>query len=185
MIKDHLSIKYYNSEDPSLLKKLCLIDNICFGNIDEKDQGREDYWNRINKYCFTFVIFDKQEPIGYIDFLRITDDSILQLKYGQIHDGELEQFADETMGKDINLYIISICLLPEYRKLGLAKSLWNYAKKFFVDNSYQIKNLYGVIWTKDGNNFLGKFEPSEISKDEYQHPIFSITCINGELPSLP
>jgi GNAT superfamily N-acetyltransferase len=162
-----------------------LIDNICFGNIDEKDQCHENYWNIINNYCFTFLIFDKQEPTGYIDFLKIKDGSIASFESGEVHDGELFGYIDNTSDKTIYLYLISICLLPEYRKLGLAKSLWNFAQKFFLDNSYSIKNLFAVIWTKDGNNFLGKFEHTKISKDEYQHPIFSIKCTNGKLLSLP
>lgn len=174
MPTNNLSIRILTVDDISLIKELCEIDKVCFGDIDTKDQGSTDYWNNINQHCFTFAIFDLKKVIGYLDFIRINESSIPDFEAGKIHDGQLEQYVDKSIDKEINLYVISICLLPEYRNQGLAKALWAYAEKYYKENGYFIRKMYTTIWTKDGDKFFSNFEYKKIAKDDYDHPIISI-----------
>ncbi len=185
MVSKGISIKLLGTDDFSLTKKLCEIDMICFGNIDVRDEGTEKYWVSLNHHCFTFAIFDNQNVFGYIDFLKISDESIPFFRFGKVHDGELFEYADKSENKIINLYLISVCILPEFRNRGLAKSLWNYASLHFNNNGYIIKSLFATIWTSDGSRLLGKFEHEIISKDAYDHPIVSIKCKDGMLSTFP
>jgi len=157
-------------DQEKLIKKLIEIDNICYGEIDEKDEGFEEYWKKLNKSIFSFVAIKNDEPIGYFDFVALNDFGVEKIKTGLLRDGELEDFIDVDFNKsELNLNFISAAILPDYRKMGLGKKLMNFAFDYFKEKDLKIKNIYATIWTPAGHAFLKKFNYKLITKDPQGH----------------
>jgi len=159
-------------DQENLVKKLIEIDNICYGEIDEKDEGVSDYWSKMHQAIFSFVAMKNDEPIGYFDFVALNQEGLKKLQAGNLRDGEMEKFirSGDLLG-EVNLYLISMAILPEYRGQGVGQRIWHTVKNYFIENNLKIKNLYATIWTQAGHTFLKKFNYKVIAKDPQGHEI--------------
>lgn len=158
-------------DQENLIHQLCQIDKICYGDIAEQDQGTEEYWKRISQASLAQVVIFQGQPIGYVDFLKISDVGLEVLKTGKIHDGELETCLDFSDNKELNLYLTSICILPHYRGQGLAKLLWQASQDYFAQAGLTIKNIIAVIWTEEGDHLSRHFATERLAQDPYGHPV--------------
>jgi GNAT superfamily N-acetyltransferase len=150
----------------SLVNKLIEIDRVCYGEIDEKDEGSGEYWNEIAPALLGFVAVKDGEPVGYIDFVILNDFGVEKVKTGLLRDGELKNFVElKHNDNEINLNFVSAAILSEYRKNGLGQKLLNFAFNYFKEKNLKIKNIYATIWTPAGHAFMSKFNYKVIAKD--------------------
>lgn len=160
------------TDQENLIKKLIEIDNVCYGEIDQKDEGVSGYWSKMHQAIFSFVAIKDNEPIGYFDFVALNEAGLENLKAGNLRDGEMEKFIrpGDLFG-EVNLYLVSMAILPQYRGHGLGQRFWYSIKNYFIENNIKIKNLYATIWTPAGHAFLKKFDYTVITKDPQGHEV--------------
>ncbi len=165
-----------------LIEKLIDIDYKCFGEIEIEDEGKAEDWEKINKFCFTSVIYNNDTPIGYIDFLSINSAGVAKLLDGKLKDGELFNFVNKDLSSPLTLYIVAIAILEKYRNKGLSNLLWNKSRDYFISNNHLIDKVYANIWTESGWNFFKKFNMELKKIDGAGHRIIEIPTIHNQLP---
>ncbi len=159
-------------DQENLIKKLIEIDEICYGAIDEKDEGSEKYWDEISGGLLSFVAVKDNEPIGYLDFIALNNVGVEKIKTGLLRDGELKEFIDLNFNdKELDLNFISAAILPKYQKNGLGKRLLDFALNYFKEKDLKIKNIYATIWTPAGHAFLKKLNYKVIANDPQGHEV--------------
>lgn len=155
-----------------LIKKLIEIDKICFPDLGELDEGDLEYWERNREASFCFVVMDRSLFIGYIDFLKITDQGFDEIKKGNTQDGDLERFLiKDHFIKEFYLYMVAVCILPEYQNKGLANMLCTTVQSHFNQEGLKIKGILTTIWTEEGKNLIKKFNLKKVGQDKYGHQI--------------
>lgn len=146
--------------------KLLAIDDICYGKIDRDDLGDDRYWQKINKYCHTFVLMNDNTPIGYADLIFLNKNGENTLINDSIHDGILTNLI--SLNDKKILYLISICILPIYRNHGYAKLLINTSFERLL-KSKNTEKIYAITWSDDGYKLLNKYGAKTIKIDKYGH----------------
>lgn len=180
----HLRIICGKDIDDQLLltKQLIAIDYKCFGDIEVGHEGTAEQWNKIREACFMHVIYDKDIPVGYIDFVSLNPEGKQKILEGDLLDGEVPDYADTSSPLSLILYVVVIAILPEYRRKGLAKLLWNKSRDYFIANKYSIESLYTNVWTEEGWRFFNHFEIELKNHDKEKHRIIEIKLQNKQLP---
>ncbi len=155
-----------------LIQKLIDLDSKIFGELSRDDTGDVDYWYNIDTSSFCHVALNEKDVIvGYIDAQKISAFGIEQLKKGVVREGHMESIIDKSTNKNINVYICSIAILPEYQKHGLGRKLFNENLKYALSQGFAIQNFYATIWSTEGEIFFSKYKPSCIAYDMLGHPV--------------
>lgn len=180
----HFRIACANDIDDQYLltQQLIAIDYKCFGDIEVEDEGTAEQWTKIRNACFVHVIYENDIPLGYIDFVSLKSEGIEKLLKGDLRDGEVPEYANINPSSFLTLYVAVIAILPEYRRKGLSKFLWNKSREYFISNKYSIETLYSNVWTDEGWNFFNHFEIELKNQDKNNHRIIQVKLKNNQLP---
>jgi GNAT superfamily N-acetyltransferase len=165
-----------------LTELLIDIDYKCFPGVGEEDEGTAEKWTAISDASFAHVVFEKDIPIGYIDFVSLKPEGVKKLLSGTLRDGDIPDFADTKNSKSLILYIVVIAIVERHRGKGFSKLLWNKSREYFFSKGLDIKNIYATVWTDKGWDFFSHFNIELKNKDEGDHRIIEIKTENNNLP---
>ena len=158
----------------TLIQQLLDIDLICYDDLSEEDTGSVSYWKEVNKYSFLQIAYFKNEVIGCINIHKFSDEGIKQLSLGLNKDGKMLDCLDRSDSKNVDLYIGSVVVLPEFRKIGVASRLFDRCVER-IKKDYNIKGLYATIWNELGKKFFSKFSTEVVAHDYLGHDIIKLT----------
>lgn len=174
---EEIEIKNDSLDENSLLEEILEMDLLCYGRFDEKDTGPVSYWKEIGKYSFLQLAYFKNKLIGYINIHRFSDKGIDMLSKGMLRDGEMFDYLDKDNKKKTSLYITSVVVLAEFRKIGIADKLLQQAFKRIEKEGYIFDKIYATLWTEGGKNFFSKFHPKIINHDVLGHDVVEMTFL--------
>ncbi|HSZ84603.1 MAG TPA: hypothetical protein VK787_01160 [Puia sp.] len=170
------------------------IDDDSFGNeVNWKEfaipDGLAEQWIEINRSIYSFLATDSkhQRIIGYINAMPLEKKIFEKLLEGKIHDNEIEPtniLTYEECNSEIDLYIMSIALNPNFqtmhlglRDLGFEKlfnSIIDKLSKLFIEKGIKVRRLAAVGWTKKGERLcqlLGMRETGAV-EEQTNKPIY-------------
>ncbi len=162
-------------DQDALCQKLLDIDQICYSDLGEEDTGPVEYWGEVNRYAFRQIALYCNEIIGYVDMTKFSDIGVDMLSRGQLREGQMVEYLDRADSKSVNLYIVSIALLSQFRNIGLASLLFNEVIGRIRNEGYIIKSIYCTVWTEEGMNFFKAFNSTIINYDVTDHPVVKIS----------
>lgn len=178
-----ISLKGDDPGQENITEELIKIDSECFNDTGISDWGTLDYWLKNRKASFVELLLHNKEIVGYCDFLVLNEAGLKKLKTGNWRDGEIDSsLLSNKEDHDLSIYLIAIAIRKKFRGLGLAKKLWNSARKRFIEDGYFIKDIYGIIWTADGDRLFKNFNPVVIGQDFAGHQIIQIKPLDGKMP---
>lgn len=156
--------------------KLIGLDRRCFGEINIEDAGDMDYWLMLRPACFTFVAFVDDQAIGYLDLLSISSQGADLLAQGKLRDGQMKGYVVERGSPEVmnNVYVIATAVDHDFRRQGVSRGLWNFAKEYLFKNGYDIQRILATVWTEEGMMFFGKFSCRQVGQDCFCHPVVEL-----------
>ena len=174
-IKDIEIRAYYDRSDKNFMFQYLLdLDNLCYGGLDQEDTGTVSYWSQIEPYSFFQIAYYKTKVVGYIDIIRFSDDGVRKLSNGELREGNMLEYLDRQFSDNVNLYISSIAVLPEFRNLGIAKRLFESAIKDIKEGGFLIKGVYAIIWSDSGKSFCKKYKKTVLCSDKLGHDVIKL-----------
>lgn len=153
--------------------------------IDQAAKEVIKLWERTRKSAITLAAKSSQENLGYIEFVVLNAKGAELIKQGIVEYKDLEPGLGNTeLANNVNLYLSALAIDEDYQGLGLAKRLWEGAKKYFLDNHVAIQELSTVIWNYDCQKFFSQFNFKKIGKDSAGHDVIVINLENNSLPKI-
>ncbi len=158
----------------SITKTLLEIDKVCYGELSDKDNGPVEYWNKIIPHTFTFAAYSDEKIVGYVDFHKFSDAGIALLEKGKVREGDMLNCIDTSSSKNINIYVGSVAVLPDFRGAGLGIKLLHNGMNFIKQEGYNIKAIYATIWSDAGKAILNNLKTQTIAVDDLGREIIKI-----------
>ena len=137
----------------------------------------ENLYKRYEKCKDSFVLIydeDVQKLVGYVNIFPIASCLYQEMnapEYRELRDDDIEPFEmhDWRLEKPNNLFIISIAIIPEYRKgqaiILLGNSLLDFLREKDA-HGYRILSIAGSAISEGGENFLKRFRASYVKEIE-------------------
>ncbi|TAH62416.1 MAG: hypothetical protein EWM50_05500 [Gottschalkiaceae bacterium] len=167
-----MEIKYSKDVKENIIQEILDIESAVY---DKKYRGTyESIQARYNKNKDTFILaYDNNKMIGYLCFLPITDilyDEIISAN--RFHDDNISAENITNFYDKVNLYLISIAIIPAYQDTDVIKEM-TYA--FFTllndmrERNICINNIIASAVTNDGEKYLIRlgFKQLKSIHDEY------------------
>lgn len=151
-------------------------------------------WLRVNPDIYTFLIHrDSQQTVGYLNAIPVTERLYDSIRAGSGSDANLP--ASEVVpffGEDtIKIYVMSIAIMPEYRRLGDGPFQLAYIQLFsgFVDKLCFYAKTHGLrathflttAWTAEGHNISKHLGMEPVGADKFGDTIYELNLTSPRL----
>lgn len=171
-----------------------LIDDACFGtkpywNEFSIPDGLAEEWVGANPDIYSFLIKqdEKFEVIGYINAMPLQPETFNKVLTGKLHDHEImpeDILAYDESSKEIDIYIMSIALKPEFQNkhldfkeygfVRLYNSLLDKLGRYYQDSGIEVKRIAAIGWTDQGKKLcrLMGLKQTGILEERTNNPIY-------------
>ena len=153
------------------------IDRKVFGELSARDAGCETQWAQVTEHrpdsYIVAVDARSRTPVAYLDIFPLTKLASSQIKQGALGDGEL--CAEDVVGMQgqvSSLYVMTVAVAPEWQRLGLARSLWSRAVRYWT--TFAPAETFATIWSPSGRRFFSSLQTSVIGRDPHGHETISL-----------
>ncbi len=176
----NLHIKVLDSYNLDYLKGIFEIDEISYS--EELSGAFENMCERAKKCLESFILlFDDEKLIGYVNVFPIANELhkvLLDKNDATMFDDDItpEQMQDWEKNCEHNLFVISVAIIPQYRRTYAIKVLGDYLLEYFreKDNSgYKINSIIGIAVSSKGKNFMKRFRSSFYKDIEGGYEMFN------------
>lgn len=157
-------VKYGNNAPNGFVKDVFQLDEYIYS---KELCGEIKQLEKRTKFCKDsfILLYDKDILIGYLNFFPISNQLFLEMNDPNNHimrDDDIEPDEMEIWRKNEkhDIFIISVVLLPQYRKSNaivvLSNSFLEYLRQK-NDNGYYISSISGTAISNEGAKFLQRF----------------------------
>lgn len=171
-----------------------LIDDACYGKEPYWSElsipdGLAEKWTEANSDIYSFLV--KQdgtfEVIGYINAMPLQSETFDKILTGKLHDNEImpeDILAYDESSKEIDLYIMSIALKPEFQNkhldfreygfVSLYNSLLDKLSRYYQESGIEVKRIAAIGWTDQGKKLckLMGLKQTGILEEKSNKPIY-------------
>lgn len=150
-------------------EEMTIIGEQIFYTEDDDTQSKASVENcigisNVDPYCYV-SIKENDKNMAWSIVLPTSIDNMNKFLKGEINEAQLSEASKSNPCFEC-LYFMAVIVLPEYRKMGLAKFLLKEQIKYFQEK-YSIDKFFGWIFTKDGNlladSMKKEFEDLDVS----------------------
>ncbi len=170
-------IKYSRDIKENIIQDLIDIESKVY---EEKYRGEyQSIKARYQKNNDTFVLaYDKERMIGYLCFIPISNILYNDLiGTNNFHDDDIKPEDITQYYDNVNLYIISIAILPSYQDTEVIREM---TKAFFIflkekrEQNICINNILASAVTVDGTKYLEKLRFKKVKKVKGEYTLFKL-----------
>lgn len=108
--------------------------------------------------------------------LSISSQGADLLAQGKLRDGQMKGYVVERGSPEVmnNVYVIATTVDQDFRRQGVSRGLWNFAKEYAVKNGYYVKRILATVWTDEGKQSCEKFNYKQVGQDCFGHPVVEL-----------
>lgn len=150
-------IKYSKDVDENIISDLIRIESLAY---EEKYRGEyESIEARYKKNKDTFILaYDQGMMVGYLCFLPISDTLYHEiLEIDTLHDDDISPSDVMQFYDGVNVYIVSISIIPQYQNTEAVKEMTNAFFQVLKEKRQEnicINDLLASAVTYDGEKYL-------------------------------
>ena len=170
-----MEIKYSRDIDKNIIQDLIDIESMVY---EKKYCGTYPTIEaRYKKNNDTFVLaYDEGRMVGYLCFLPISDSLYRDIvETDQFHDDDISPEDVIQFHNHVNLYLVSIAILPSYQNTAVIVEMTKAFFRFLKEKREQnicVSNILASAVTEDGVKFLQRLGFQKLKTVDEQYSLF-------------